>query len=47
VLNTKRAVAIFLQTIDEKLAALMKKKTKQMLEDEYDDEEFEAALNDD
>ncbi len=45
-LNTKRAVAIFLQAIDEKLAALMKKKTKRILEDEYDDEEVEAALND-
>ena len=45
-LTTKRAIAIFLEAIDEKLSALMKRKTKRMLEDEYDDEEVEAALND-
>jgi len=39
-------VAIFLQTIDEKLAILMKKKTKPILDEDYDDEEVEAALND-
>lgn len=39
-------MAIFLQTIDEKLAILMKKKTKPILDEDYDDEEVEAALND-
>lgn len=46
VLTTRRAIAIFLEAIDEKLSALMKRKTKHILEDEYDDEEVEAALND-
>lgn len=45
-LTKKRAIAIFLEAIDQKLSAIMKRNTKIMFEDSYDEEEVEAALSD-
>ena len=43
---THRAIARFLEAIDNKLSALIKKRTREKMQHEFDEEEFDAAMKD-
>ena len=45
-MNTKRAVAIFLEVVDRQLSSLMKLNTQRLFKKQFTEEEVESALKD-